>query len=76
MLVTLVCGIFTRVFGIDFVISGAVWCVAYIIMVILLYIAKIPKEFAFGNEIQLLLQHYCAFIIVFVFVDNSIALFK
>jgi hypothetical protein len=76
MLVTMIWGVLSRLLGIPFVITSGVWAGAYLIIVVLLYFAKIPKEFAVGNEIQLFLQYYCAFIVLYVFVDNGIALFK
>jgi hypothetical protein len=52
-----------------------IWLAVYFLAVVALYWMKIPKVFAVGHEVQLLFQHFCAFLLTYVFIDNAISTF-
>lgn len=76
ILITLLLAVGFRVLGQGFGAAAQIWICAYLGTVGLVYALKLPKEFSVGNEIQLCFQHFLAFFVVYMLVDNGIMTFS
>lgn len=72
ILLTMIWAVAARIFELDFMASAGTWASAYVVLVLLLYVLKIPKEFALSNEVELMFRHSVAYLVVFMLVDNGI----
>lgn len=76
ILITIILAAGTRVMGQEFLMSTQIWIFAYLLTVGVMYVLKMPKEFSVGNEIQLCFQHFVAFFVIFMLVDNGMMIFS
>jgi hypothetical protein len=72
---SLLVGLLIRLIQAPLSFGCTVWLVTYLSAVVGLYLMNVPKGFAVGHEIQLLFQHFCAFFLIYIFVDNAISTF-
>jgi hypothetical protein len=76
ILSSLAWSVISRAIGIPLLQAIQIWFLLYLVVVVVLYALRLPKEFAIGNEIQLCFRHCVAFAVVYVLIDNGISTFS
>ena len=75
-LITIPLAIIFSFLNISIGISCLIWSILYIILIVIMGIKNILKQFAIGYEISLFFQYLIAHTIIYVMTNNAIQLFK